>query len=462
MRSKSFLKRSALFTLSLSMAWTSLLSTASSQERIASTAVTFGPYEYEAKPADPAFDKFNPRKAPQHDGTLYLKVGDRLAICGDSITEQKKYSRLIETYLAACAPQLEISVRQYGWSGEKTDGFLRRMDRDCLTFDPTIATLCYGMNDARYRPYDATNGQWFEDHLTAIVQKFQQAGTRVILGSPGPAGKLATWVKSRAGTLDEHNIHLCALRDIGIQVSKQHNVRFADLFWPMYQASVLADRKYSTADDKYDVAGEDGIHPGWAGQVMMAYGFLHAMGLDGQIGNFHIDLTNNQATASEGHAVDEFSGNALTITSSRYPFCGEGPVDRDDSIRSGLTLVPFDAELNRFTLQVDGLEAAKARITWGENSRVYGQAELAAGVNLAADFEQNPFCQAFRQVDEAVAAKQAYETTQVKKIFHGKQGKENFPHAVQETEAARLPLVEAVQQAMQPVTHRIVIEAIES
>ena len=37
-----------------------------------------------------------------------LEEGDRLAIIGDSITEQKLYSKYIETYLLACHPELQI------------------------------------------------------------------------------------------------------------------------------------------------------------------------------------------------------------------------------------------------------------------------------------------------------------------------------------------------------------------
>ena len=43
----------------------------------------------EARPADPYFEKFAPLKAPKAE-ELYLKPGDRLAIVGDSITEQKQ------------------------------------------------------------------------------------------------------------------------------------------------------------------------------------------------------------------------------------------------------------------------------------------------------------------------------------------------------------------------------------
>ena len=104
--------------------------------------------------------KFRPLPAPPTRGLL-LKAGDRLAICGDSITEQKMYSRLIEDYLTMCVPELNVTVRQYGWSGERAPGFLGRMTNDCLRFKPTIATTCYGMNDHEYRPYEQRIGDTY-------------------------------------------------------------------------------------------------------------------------------------------------------------------------------------------------------------------------------------------------------------------------------------------------------------
>ena len=40
-----------------------------------------------------------------------LQKGDLVAVCGDSITEQRLYSVMMETYLTACAP-----VEDVGWS----------------------------------------------------------------------------------------------------------------------------------------------------------------------------------------------------------------------------------------------------------------------------------------------------------------------------------------------------------
>ncbi len=453
------LVRPALVALHLSLALI-LTNFAAAQEK-SPVSVKLGPYEYETKPDNPAFAKFNPQKAPQ-PGELMLKVGDRLAICGDSITEQKMYSRIIETYLTVCTPQLDISVRQYGWSGEKTDGFLNRMGRDCLQFQPTVATVCYGMNDTRYRPFDVTNGQWYGDHYTAIVQKFKAANVRVVVGSPGCAGKLASWVKSRVGTLDEHNLHLCSLRDVALQVARRENVAFADIFWPMYQAQILAPAKFGATDEKpYEVAGSDGIHPNWAGQTMMAFAFLKSLGLDGNLGEITFDLKAGKATATAGHTVDQASDGLIKLTSTRYPFCAEGPIDKDTSIRSGMELVPFQSQLNRLMLRVSNLGTVeKLRVSWGEASNEYSAKQLEQGINLAAEFPNNPFLSAFSQVDKAVYAKQAYETKQVKEIFHGERGKNDFAKAVAETEAERKPLADAIRATFQPVVHELRIESL--
>ena len=81
--------------------------------------------------------------APKTPAPL-LQKGDRLAICGDSITEQKKYSLLMEAYIVAARSDLHVTVRQHGWSGEQAGGFLKRIDNDVLRFKPTIVTTCYG------------------------------------------------------------------------------------------------------------------------------------------------------------------------------------------------------------------------------------------------------------------------------------------------------------------------------
>lgn len=394
-----------------------------------------------------------PNQAPAVSG-LYLKEGDRLAICGDSITQQNLYSRIIETYLKVCVPALKITVRQYGWSGETAEGFLRRMTNDCLRFRPTIATTCYGMNDFRYRPIDESVDMGYRSNMTAVVRAFKGGGARVIIGSPGCVGKVCSWVKS-IGTLEEHNQHLCKLHDIGIDVAIQEGVRFADVFCPHYAAGVAAKQKYG---DAYAIAGGDGIHPGWAGHLVMAYAFLCAMGLEGDIGKFTVDLARGTAVASEGHKVEEFKNGTLTVMSKRYPFCAFGPTDKDSSLRSGMTLVPFNERLNRLMLVANGGKVANYKVTWGKISRTYSSQQLAKGINLAADFDENPFSEPFRKVDGAVAGKQGYEIKQIQQIIHGPEGQADMELAVKMSEEVHAEREAAIRVAFVPVTHAIRIE----
>jgi hypothetical protein len=272
-----------------------------------------------------------------------------------------------------------------------------------------------------------------------------------------------------------------------VEIATSEGVGFADVFWPMLNAGFEGRKRYGT---NYNIAGGDGVHPGWAGHVSMAYAFLKSFGLDGEIGIINVDLKSGQAAASKGHEVLAAKAGSVEIKSSRYPFCATGESDKDGSIRSAMTLLPFNQELNRLTLVAKNGAAQKYKVTWGKESKSYSAAQLAQGVNLAADFAVNPFSDAFKKVDAAVIAKQSYETRQIKQLFHdlpaGKYstkedrckaldtvkdaevlklfatcdgGKFNPDAIATETEKTRAPLAAAVKTAFVPVTHTIQIEA---
>jgi len=288
------------------------------------------------------------------------------------------------------------------------------------------------------------------------VQDFQASDVRVVVGSPGCSGKIAAWVKSRSGTLQEHNLNLCALRDIAIEVAEENGVRFSDIFWPMYQAQVFAPGQHKATEDKpYLVAGNDGIHPGWAGHVIMAWSMLRSMGLDGEIGTITVNPISGIANVSEGHQLDSIQDGIVTITSSRYPFCADGDLHDHNSIRSGMTLVPFAEDLNRFMLKADVPADSEWDVTWGKHTKQSSVNQLTAGINLPVEFPLNPFSESFKAVDQAVAKKQAYETQQIKKEFRSRSAKSNFDAVVSETEAIRKPLAEAIAAAKKRVTHRL-------
>ena len=285
------------------------------------------------------------------------------------------------------------------------------------------------------------------------MNSFVANGARVVLGSAGVVGLRKDW---DAASVESKNLNLCELRNIDIDIAAKTGVAFADVFWPMLNAGYQGMQKYG-AD--YAIAGKDGIHPGWSGSFVMAYAFLKALGLEGSVGTIEVDLTSGKATASKGHAVVDSSAGEVRLKSSKYPFCATGELNKDNSIRSAMTLIPFNQELNRFKLVAKNGSAARYKVTWGETSKSYSVAQLAVGVNLAEDFAKNPFSDAFAKVDAAVAAKQEYETRQIKVLFHGPEAKADMAAVEKFTEGFRKPLVKAVRDAFVPVTHTIQIVA---
>ena len=434
--------------------------------------------QLESKPDAAGFDKFQPLKAPATSG-LGLKQGDRLAICGDSITEQIMYSRLMEDYLTMCVPQLKVSVRQYGWGGERVPGFLSRMTNDCLRFQPTVATTCYGMNDHEYRAYADHIGWSYRTNSMRMVEAFKAHGIRVVLGSPGSVSKVPGWTRTTNSTVEDLNLNLSQLRNIDIELARQEKVRFADVFWPMLTGGFAGQQRYGT---NYGIPGGDGVHPHWAGHTVMAYAFLKALGLDGDIGTFTVDFKKSKIKVSSGHKVLSARNGEYEIESSRYPFCpcepdgqaaahypvcGQDDVASDNSVRSGMTLVPFNQDLNRLILMVKHGNASQYQVIWGGESKTFPAEQLAQGINLAAEFPANPFTAAFAKVDAAVAAKQAYETREMKQLFRQtgtprpgmKEITAQTEKVVGETERKHDALVAAVQAAFVPVIHVIKITA---
>ncbi len=409
--------------------------------------------EFEPRPDVPAFAKFNAKKAPAPGGLL-LRENDRLAIIGDSITEQKMYSRIMETYLTACLPALKVTVRQYGWGGETAEGFKNRMANDALRFQPTIATTCYGMNDHKYRAFDEPNAQWYRENQLAIVRAFKAAGARFVLGSPGCVGPKVPWGKADSETM---NLNLCELRNLDLELARQEQVAFADVFWPMLTLGHTATNRFGV---NYAIAGKDAVHPGWAGHVVMAAAFLHALGVDGDLGTFTVDLGAAKATVTGGHEVVSFANGELALKSGRYPFCAPaGELGDDNSLRSGMALTDFQSRFNRLRLVAKGASAKSYRVTWGNETKTFTGEQLAAGINLPAEFAKTPFDDAFKRLDDAVGRKQSYETKQIKSLFHGEEGKVDMEATVALTEKARAPLAAAIRDALVPVTHSVKIEA---
>lgn len=394
-----------------------------------------------------------------------LKDGDYVAIIGDSITEQKMYSLNIESYLLMCQPKQGLSATQFGWGGETAEGFSRRMANDCLRFKPAVATTCFGMNDGRYSPMDDKKAEWYRNAQRSVVKQLKEAGVRfIVVGSPGVVD--ADTFRKDPAAAEMYNKTLAALRDIDRELAKEEGVAFADVFSAMMEVMTKAKAKYGKG---YHVGGGDGVHPDRNGHLVMAYAFLKALGVDGDIGTISVDLGKNTATATDGHTINSMKDGAVEVVSTRYPFCFYGDADKTNATRGVIEFMPFNDELNRFRLVVTNIGAPKAKVTWGPDHREYTAAELEKGINLAADFLGNPFSEPFRQVEGAIFQKQQMETSLVKQAMNTlptyiklvPEEKAVFERVADALVKKDVEARAACAAAVKPVTHTLVIQALK-
>jgi lysophospholipase L1-like esterase len=409
-----------------------------------------------------------------------LQPNDFVAICGDSITEQKMYSVYVENYLLMCKPQPDLRAMQFGWSGEVAPGFLNKMPTQALRFPMTVATTAYGMNDGQYSPMTPEKAKRYRDAMQGIVDKFKEHKVRfIVVGSPGcvdtdtflrdkpdpndpePDPKKKKKVKVNESAM--YNKTLGELRDIAREVAEKNNCAFADVYQAMYDAMVKAKAKYGPT---YNVPGGDGFHPGPNGQLCMAYAFLKGLGVDGHIGTITLDLAANKAEATDGHKVVGVDGGEVTVESTRYPFCFYGDPTKPNSTSGIIEFLPFNQDLNRYMLVVKNAGAGKVKVTWGLDSKEFPAADLAKGINLAAEFvKENPFKDPFKQVENLVKAQQNAETPLVKKTLNNlpkAADKDAAEKAAQEEMAAAKSLFDkAAEAAKKPVRHTVKVEAVK-
>jgi hypothetical protein len=347
-----------------------------------------------------------------------LAPGARLALCGDSITEQRLYTAYVEAYLLACAGRSDVSVFEFGWGGENADQFANRITRgDLDAFMPTAISVAYGANDAGGMAWqDWLAGMWTGrlGHVIDLLHaRYPATVGSVLLCSPtflqtaADASADGEAVARRAA----FNQTLERFRGLALATAQARSTGFADLRQRLQSVGTAVVAR-SGADFRF--AGRDGIHLGPNGHLIIAYEVLKALGMRGDLATIRVDFTGG-ATASAGHAVESAVAGTVRLRSTRYPFCLEYErSSAPDRLATVLPELPFQRDINRFVLVVEHLPTAQADVTWGTQTSRCSRSELAAGVNLTELFPVTPFDGAFARVMALIAEQQEQERAMIK------------------------------------------------
>lgn len=331
-------------------------------------------------------------------GEFFFKDGDKAVIIGDSITEQHLYSSYVEMWTVTRFPKWNITFRNTGIGGDRSTGGNGRFKRDVTALGATALTVDFGMNDGGYRPFDDNGFKTYMGGLQGMADQAKAANIRVAWITPSPVEKpeLGPAVQGYNETLEKYSAGVS-------QIAEKNHGLFVDQFHPFIQ---VID-KARAVDPKNRIGGGDAVHPGPAGQAVMACAILKGLGFPALVSSAEIDGAAGKLVKAEQCEITDVAAKDGGVSFKRLDaalpfFPGEA--------KAILKWSPIEEELNQYMLKVSGLAEGKYEIhVDGKKVGGHTGAELAAGLNLTADvLSSGPIADHVKAIWTAVFEKNKY------------------------------------------------------
>jgi lysophospholipase L1-like esterase len=379
---------------------------------------------------------------------FFFKDGDRIVMMGDSITEQHLYSNYVEMWTVSRVPTWKLTFRNVGIGGDTSGGGNSRFKRDVLAHMATAMTVDFGMNDGGYQPFNEQRFGNYMKGLQGIADQARAAGVRVAWVTPQP-------VEHNPGNKAEFYNDTLEKFSAGVKdIAKKNNGLFVDQFHP-YWAVV---KKARDAGVNGRITGGDAVHPGPAGQVVMAASILKGLNFPRQVASVVIDASGDGKLVSASNCkvtgLKTEGGIRFEQQDAALPFFPAGA-------ESILKTAPILEDMNHYNLTVTGLKEGRYEIRLGgKKVAEHSAADLAKGVSLAAAaLATGPVSDQVNKVWKAVQDKNRYFHDMVHRgvNLNGKvQGDQR--QALFEERMQKMPeLDEAVRQALVMRPHQVEI-----
>jgi lysophospholipase L1-like esterase len=313
-----------------------------------------------------------------------LHDGDRVVFYGDSITDQRRYTQFVETYVVTRFPKLDVRFVHSGWGGDRVGGGAGgpidvRLYRDVLPYNPTVVTIMLGMNDGGYRSFDQTLFDTYSTgykHIIEVLKK-QLPGVRITAIQPSAYDDVTRAPMFEGG----YNRVLTRYSDFLAELAAAQKLEIADLNKPVVDALTKANAIDAAAAARLI---PDRIHPGEQATLVMAEGLLKAWKAPAIVTEVEIDAANHNDPVQVNTHVSELTyGKSLswTQTDQALPMA----LNRQDPLVAlMLKSSDFVDALDRQPLRVKGLASGNYRVDIdGETAGTFPAAQFAAGINLA-------------------------------------------------------------------------------
>ena len=367
-----------------------------------------------------------------------FQKGETVCIIGDSITQGGMYHSNMYLFYVTRFPDRELRLLNCGISGDTAAGACRRLDWDILIHRPAAATVLLGMNDAGSKYYIKDDEkskaarqpaiEQYAANLTNLVEGLRKANVRVTLLTPPIYEQNAdTGTTSYLGYND-------ALRNCGEEVRKiaqKFDLPVIDIHAAMDALNCTAQK----ADPKFTLVGRDRVHPGGLGHMVIAYVLLKAQEMPSCV-------SKTVLAADAAKIIEQVNCKVSNLKAAQGELSFDSleaalPFPVPPGAQGALKLVPFQQELNQELLKITGLTDGKYTLSIDDQAvGQYEAAELASGVNLAANTKTPQYQQALA-VDALNTKRHSLESMRLRgiaatQVFLYNSGKMNDPQAVSE------------------------------
>jgi lysophospholipase L1-like esterase len=346
-----------------------------------------------------------------------FQSGDTVCWVGDSITHGGTYHAIVELFYATRFPDRTIHYYNDGIGGDRASAIMSdepyRLNVDILAHKPTVATIMLGMNDVNRADYgpdksgpeiEARRQQFldlYSENMHKLMDSLTKAGAKLILIQPSIYDQTTTLPGAGPNAFGSNDALGKCSRQIE-QWAGEYHAGTVNFYGVMNEVNQREQKK----DAAYTLVGKDRIHPGPVGHFVMAYTFLKAQNLPGEVAVMKINARKDKpaglVNAEVRHIAKTGAGVEFDALEKSLPLVVP------DAARPALDLVPFMSELNRETLMVTGLGKGQYTLKIdNEDAGEFSSAEMAAGIQLAG----NPKTPQYRQ--SAAATKISADRTKV-------------------------------------------------
>jgi lysophospholipase L1-like esterase len=388
---------------------------------------------------------------PAKADKFFIKDGDVVVMIGDSITEQHLYSNYVEMWTVTRFPAWKLTFRNVGIGGDRSTGGNRRFQRDVVRFNPTAMTVDFGMNDGNYRPFDEKAFKAYYDGLQGMADQAKAAKIRTAWVTPQPldaadAGKTALTAPAYNQTLEKFS-------DDGVkEIAKKNDGLFVDQFHPYLK---VLDKARGEMDKYQRITAGDAVHPGPAGQSLMAASILKGLSFPALVASIEIDAAKGSATATKNCKAAQIGAKDGGISweqrDEALPFF---PPEAEGILKWS----PIRDDLNHYGLKVTGLKEGKYEVRLGGKTvATYTADELAKGVNLAAAaLKDGPVADQAKAVKAAVEKKNKFFHDQIFSVMRAKLPLDEKSEATIKERLEKMPdLDAAVVKALEMKAHTV-------